>query len=85
MQTQSSDITQQFGFKDELALFVFFRRLESLVIFPAHRFMALVASDITDNVSASRHVALIRIAGVDVDDSVEQVRLAMLAAEVLAR
>lgn len=41
-----------------------------------------MAGDVTDNVAAGGHVTLIRVTGVDIDDTMEQVGLAMLAPEV---
>jgi hypothetical protein len=42
-----------------------------------------MACDITDNVPTGGHVTLIRITGVDIDDTMEQVGFPMLATEVL--
>lgn len=42
-----------------------------------------MAGDVTDNVAAGGHVTLIGVTGVDVDDTMEQVGLAMLTPEVL--
>ena len=80
----SSDVAQQLGLEDKLALLVLLRRLKGLVVLPADRLLALVARDVADDVAAGGHVALIGVAGVDVDDAVEEVGLAVLAAEVLS-
>lgn len=42
-----------------------------------------MAGDVTDNVAAGGHVTLIGVTGVDIDDTMEQVGLAMLTPEVL--
>lgn len=79
-----ADITQQLGLEDELALLVLLARLVGAVVLPAHRLLALLARDVPHDMPASRHAALRRLARVHVDDRVEEVGLAVLAAEVLA-
>ena len=78
------DGAQQLGLEDELALLVLLASLVGLVVFPAHRLLALGAVDVADNVAAGGHVALVGVGLGDVDDVVEEIGLAMLAAEVLA-
>lgn len=81
---RSSDIAEQFCLENELAFLVLLRSLVRLVVFPAHRLFALLAGDVPYDMAASRHVTIVWLAHVDVDDAVEQVGLAMLSAEVLA-
>lgn len=69
--------------EDELALLVLLVGFKGLVILPANRFLALPARDVADNMATRRHVALAGLARLDVDDAVEKVGLAVLAAEVL--
>ena len=69
--------------KDILPLLVLLRALVRLVVLPPHRLLALSTKDVADNVSARRHVALVRLASFDVDDVVEEVGFSVLAAEVL--
>lgn len=78
-----TDVTEQLGLKDELALLVFLARLVRLIVLPADRLLALLAGDIADDVAARRHAALRGLAGFDVDHAVKEVRLAVLPAEVL--
>lgn len=70
-QGQSGNIAQQLGFEDEFPFFVLFRRLKRLVIFPTHRFFALMACDVTDDVPAGGHVTFIGVPGIDIDDTME--------------
>ena len=79
----SSDIAKQLSLKDELALFVLFGWLVGLVILPSDGLLTLPACNIANNVSAGRHVALVRGARVDVDDAVEEIGFTMLTTEVL--
>lgn len=78
------DHAQQLRLEDELALLVALRGLEGAVVFPAHRLVAALAHDVAHDVPACRHVALCGVAGGDVDDRVEEVGFAVLAAEVPA-
>jgi len=82
--THSSNLTQQLGLQYELVFLVLLAALESLVIFPADRLLALLALYIAHNVASGSHVALARIAGCDVHDIVEEVGFAMLTAEIPA-
>lgn len=77
------DVAEQLSLEDELALLVLLRVLKGLVVFPAHRLLTLAAGDVADNVAARRHVTLVGLAGVDVDDIVEEVGFAVLATEIL--
>jgi hypothetical protein len=79
----SRNITQQLGLQDELPLLVLLARLECLVILPPNGPGALSTFDIPHYVSTSRHIALAGLAGHEVDYALEEVRLAMLAAEIL--
>lgn len=74
---------QQFLLQDELALLVFLAALVGLVVLPTHSLLALAAGDVADDVATGGHTALDGIGLGDVHDGVEEVGLAMLAAEVL--
>lgn len=78
-----ADHAQQLALEDELALLVLLRGLVRLVVLPADRLAAAPAGDVANDVTARRHVALRRFQGVDVDHHLEEVSLAVLAAEVL--
>lgn len=54
------------------------------VIFPADHLLALLATDVSDNMLACCHVAIDGLACHDIDDSVEEERFAVLAAKVSA-
>lgn len=77
------DIAEQLSLEYELALLIFLGRLVGFVVLPADGLLALAAGDVAHDVPAGGHAALAGLAGVDVYDGVEEVRLAMLAAEVL--
>jgi len=79
-----ADVAEQLGLEDELALLVLFAGFVGLVVLPTDCFVALTASDVADNVPACRHVTFARLASRHVHDTVEQIRLAVLAAEVPA-
>lgn len=81
----SADVAEQLGLEDELALLVLLAVLVRLVVLPADRLLALLAGNVAHDVAARRHVTLARLAGVDVDHVVEEIRLTMLTAEVLQR
>jgi hypothetical protein len=74
---------EQLCLEDEFALFVLLTGFIGLVILPAYCLFALPAVNVAYDVSASRHVALVRIGLGDVDDAVKQVCFAVLAAEIL--
>jgi hypothetical protein len=76
---------EQFRLQDVLPLFVFLALLERLVIFPSHGLLALPANNISDKMPARGHIAFHSFSLCDVDDGVEEVGFAMLAAEVLSR
>lgn len=78
-----TDVTEQLGLEDELALLVLLARLVRLIVFPADGLLALLAGDVAHDMAARRHAALRRLARLDVDHAVEEVGLAVLAAEVL--
>ena len=86
MQSASSGHSaEQLSLEDEFALLVLFRCFVRFVVLPTDCLFALAALNITYNVSTCRHVALAGLALCDVDDAVEEVGFAMLAAEVLSR
>lgn len=78
-----ADDVEQLGLENELALLVLLGRLVGLVVLPADDLVADAAGDVADDVAAGGHVTLARLGALDVDDGVEEVGLAVLAAEVL--
>jgi hypothetical protein len=74
---------EQLALQDELALFVLLARLIRLVILPAYRLLALPAVNVANNVSPRRHIALVGLGFSHIDDAVEEVGFAVLAAKVL--
>lgn len=78
-------LAEQLLLQDELALLVFFGALEGLVILPPDDFFALPTGDVAHGVFASGHIAITRVGGLDVDDAVEEIGFAVLAAEVLRK
>ena len=81
---QSGDIAQELLLEDELPLLVPLRALIGLVVLPPDHLAALFARYVPHNVPTRGHVAVARVAGGDVDDRVEEVGFAVLAAEVLS-
>jgi len=77
-------MAKQLSLEDELSLFVLLRSLVCFVVFPADDALAVLAADISDDVATGGHVALDSFIFVDVDDVVEKVGFAVLAAEVAA-
>ena len=77
------DITQKLGLQYKLPLLIFLTALKGLIILPPHRLVALSASNIPYNMSASGHVALGGFACGYIYDVVEEVGFAVLAAEIL--
>lgn len=76
-------MAEELFLKDEFALFVFLAALVRLVVLPPHSLFALSAGDVTNYMSTGSHAALDSLRLGDVDDVVEEVGFAMLAAEVL--
>lgn len=79
---RSSDGAQQLRLKDEFTLLVLFTLLVSLVILPAHCFIALLANDVANDMPPRGHVAFHRLSLLDIDHAVEKKSLAVLATEV---
>lgn len=77
------DCAQELRLQNKLPLLILLRTFIRLIVLPAHRLLALPAMDISNNVPACRHVTLAGLALGDVDDGVEEVGFAVLAAEVL--
>jgi hypothetical protein len=73
---------EQLCLEDEFALFVLLTGFIGLVILPAYCLFALPAVNVAYDVSASRHIALVRVGLGDVDDAVKEVCFAMLATEI---
>lgn len=69
--------------KNELPLLVFLAALVSLVVLPSYRLPALTAGDVAYDMSSGGHVTFDGIGLGDVDDVVEEVGFAVLAAETL--
>lgn len=76
---------KQLCLQDKLALLVFLARLIRLVVFPSYGLLALPADYISYHMAAGRHTSLHRLRLVDIDDVIEEERLAMLSAEILSR
>jgi len=74
---------KELSLKDELALLIPLGRLVRLVVLPADNLATDAARDVAHNMAARRHGSLGRFARLDVDYRVEEVRFAMLTAEVL--
>ncbi len=81
--SRSSDRAEQLRLQDEFTLLVLLIRFICLVILPADRLFALPAMNVTHDVPACGHVALIRLRLGHIDDAIEQICLSMLAPEVL--
>ena len=77
------DLDQELGLQDELALFILLGRFICLLVFPTDNGLALLAGDVSDHVSASRHVPICLVSGFDVDYILEEEGFTMLTAEVL--
>ena len=75
--------TQQLRLQYEFPFLVLLRRLKRLVVLPPHRLLALPAHYVPHDVPARRHVAFVGVRLRNVDDGVEEVGFAVLAAEVL--
>jgi len=76
---------QQLRLQNILPLLVLLRALKCLIVLPPHRLLALPAVDIPDYVPPCCHVALDGFGLRDVNNGVEEVGFAMLAAEILNR
>lgn len=77
------DLTQQLLLQDIFPFLVLFGALVRAVVLPADNLFALTTADVADDVTAGGHVAFAGFALLDVDDAVEEVGFAVLAAEVL--
>ena len=77
------DLDEQLCLQDELALLVLLSRLICLIVFPTNGVLTLSAEDVSDNVPAGGHAALVRVPQDNVDDVFEEEGLAMLTAEIL--
>jgi hypothetical protein len=80
---QSADLTQQFLLQDILSLLILLRALVRSIVLPPDNLSTLTTCNISNQVTAGGHVALAGLALLDVDDGVEEVGFAVLAAEVL--
>lgn len=76
-------MTQQLRLQDVFPLLILLGCLERLVVFPAHRLLALPTCDVPHHVPPGRHIPLHGFGLGDVYDGVEEVGLAVLAAEIL--
>lgn len=74
---------EQLQLEDELALLVLLARLVRLVVLPADGALASSAQDVAHDVPARRHVALRWLGESEIGDLVEEIRLTVLASEVL--
>jgi hypothetical protein len=78
----SIDCTQQLRLQNELPLLVLLASLISLVVFPTHRFITLLALNVTHDMSAGGHIPFHCFGLLDVDDGGEEECLSMLSAKV---
>jgi hypothetical protein len=78
-----SDLTQQLLLQNVLALLILLRALVRAIVLPPDHLTALSASNISHQVAAGGHVTLASLTLLDIDDGVEEVGFAVLAAEVL--
>lgn len=80
---RSRNRTQELRLENELPFLVLLAGLKCLVVLPADCLFALAAMYVANDVAARGHVALVRFRLGDVDNLIEEVSLAMLAAEIL--
>ena len=78
------DVTKQLRLQYKLPFLILLATLKRLIVFPSHGLIALSAGDISHYVSSRRHVAFGSITCGYVDDVVEEVGFAVLAAEILS-
>lgn len=78
-------MAQQLGFQDVFALLVLLTALECLVILPSNCLVALLTCNVTHDMASSSHVPLGGLTLNHVDNGIEEVGFAMLAAEVLLK
>lgn len=74
---------QQLRLQYELALLILLALLVRFVVLPTHSLIALLAYNVSDDMSAGCHVAFHGLGGLDIDDGGEEEGFTMLAAEVL--
>ena len=79
----SVDLAQQLRLQDVFPLLILLGCFIGLVVFPAHRLLALPTCDIPHHVPPGRHIPLHGFGLRDVDDGVEEIGFAVLAAEIL--
>lgn len=77
------DSAKELRLQYELPLFVLLALLICLVVLPPHRLLALPAGNVPYHMTTGGHIAFVGFSFFDVDDLVEEVGFAMLAAEVL--
>jgi hypothetical protein len=78
-----SNVAEKLGFKNELALLVFFGSFIRLVVLPTHRLFTLFTRNISDNMSTCSHVSLARLSGINIDYIIKKVSFPVLATKVL--
>jgi hypothetical protein len=76
-------LTQQLLLQNILILLILLRALIRTIVLPAHHLATLATRNITHYMTAGRHVALACFSLLDIDDFVEEVGFAVLAAEIL--
>ena len=74
---------QQLRLQDEFPLLVLLTRLVRLIVLPPHRVLTLPARYIPHNVPASGHIPFCSVPESNIHNSIEEVRFAVLTAEVL--
>lgn len=65
------DSAEKLALKNELALLVFLCLLVRFVVLPADHCITLAALDVANDVTAGRHITLVRLQLDDVDDGIE--------------
>lgn len=79
----SANNAEKLLLQNELPLFVFLAALIGLVVLPSYRILALAAGDVAHDMPSCSHATFHSFGLGDVDDVVEEVGFAVLAAEAL--
>ena len=79
------NLAQQLSFQDVFALLVLLTALECLVILPSNCLVALLTRNVSYDMASCGHVPLGGLTLNHVDNGIEEVGLAVLAAEVLQK
>lgn len=84
MRPYLAHIDKQLSFQYIFTLLIFLLRFVCLIIFPANDTAAATTRNVAHNMPTRRHVPFNRRILVNIDDSAEKKRLAVLAAEILS-